>query len=130
MSFTAAAVTGVLGNMLQDGFDLNNLTPMQAGERVDFWDREVSFNFSGTLSDAFRNENKFSKYNLLATIMHTRENIPLNTPVEFFVSGAVKEIRMRCDPVVQRCHASHVPRHTPHVTHRLCLLIRWQSLRR
>jgi hypothetical protein len=94
MSFTAAAVTGVLGNMLQDGFDLNDLTPMQAGEKVDFWDREVSFNFSGTLSDAFRNENKFSKYNLLATIMHTRENIPLNTPVEFFVSGAVKEIRI------------------------------------
>lgn len=95
MSFTAAAVTGVLGNMLQDGFDLNDLTPMQAGERINYWDREVSFDFSGTLSDAFRNENKFSKYNLLATIMHTRENIPLNTPVEFFVSGAVKEIRVK-----------------------------------
>lgn len=95
---SANATTGVLGNPLYIGFDLNNLTPMQAGDQIDYWDREVSFDFAGKLYDPIAcntSTRRAEKYNLLANILLDRENIHPNTDVEFYASGAVKEIRVK-----------------------------------
>ena len=95
MGYTAQATTGILGQRLMGGFDTANLTPMLAGEPIDYWDRQVSFDLSGTLQDALNASKKYAKYNLLAYILTSREKIDPKTEVEFFYSGHVKEIRIR-----------------------------------
>lgn len=95
MGFTAQATTGALGQRLLSGFDTANMTPMLAGEPIDLWDREVSYDMTGKLSDAVSGSGKFAKYNLLAYILVSREKLNADTEVEFYYSGLVKEIRVR-----------------------------------
>lgn len=74
-------------------FDLSNLYVDPAGERIDDWAREVTFQGSCTLQELFDND-KLIRYNLLASILLNDEKIDPNTPLDYYASGSVKEVRI------------------------------------
>jgi len=64
-----------------------------AGERVNLWDREVSYQTTMPLEEALVSD-KHLKYNLLLTIMLNDEKVLASKEGRFYASGAVKEIRV------------------------------------
>lgn len=74
-------------------FDLSNLYVDPAGEGVDYWAREVSYQGTCTLQELF-DSTKLIRYNLLASILLNDEKIDPDTEVDYYASGSVKEVRV------------------------------------
>ena len=92
---TANMTRGTNGRPLIGGFDLSNLTVQPAGEKIEYWNRQVSLDVEEIkLSDVLTND-KYLKYNLLANIMINDEKVKLDTVVSLYASGHVKEIRAK-----------------------------------
>ena len=90
---TAQRTRGTNGKPTFGAFDLSNMYVDPAGERIEHWDREVSYQGSCTLQELFDND-KLIRYNLLAGILLNDEKIDPNTPVDYYASGNVKEVRV------------------------------------
>lgn len=91
---TAQRTRGTDGKPTWRGFDLSNMYADPAGERIDHWDREVSYKETTTLSSVLT-ENKYLKFDLLANILLRDEKIKPETVVELYANGMIKEIRIR-----------------------------------
>jgi len=92
MGYSAQAITDSLGRITDGGFDLTNLSPAEAGERMDPWVREVTLRGTTTLNEVLTKD-KYLKYDLLASILVNEEKVPLDTQVQLLTSGHIKEIR-------------------------------------
>lgn len=90
---TAQRTRGTNGKPTFGAFDLSNMYVDPAGERIEHWDREVSYQGSCTLQELFDND-KLIRYNLLAGILLNDEKIDPSTPVDYYASGNVKEVRV------------------------------------
>ena len=64
-----------------------------AGERIDFWDREVTYQKTLPLAEAMSSD-KMLKYNLLLSILINDEKLSPEREGRFYASGSVKEIRV------------------------------------
>ena len=94
----ARAVTGEDGQTLIKGFDLSNVFVDNMGETIKGWEREVEYKDTTTLRNIIEETGshiKFLTWNLLANIIEREYNIPLDTEVDLFVSGKVREIRIK-----------------------------------
>lgn len=92
--YTANMTRGSTGRPLTRGFDLSNLTVAPAGEKIEYWDRQVSLQVEEiTLREVIASD-KLIKYNLLANIMKD-EGVNLNEVVSLYACGYVKEIRVK-----------------------------------
>jgi hypothetical protein len=89
---TAQRVRGSNGRPTWGAFDLSNLYVDPAGELIDHWDREVTYQGTCTLQQLFDND-RLLRYNLLASILLNDERIDPNTEIEYYSSGSIKEIR-------------------------------------
>lgn len=90
---SAQATTGVTGERLCYGIDRSNCVPMDVGEPIRYWDREVTYNGDDTLYNVLTLD-KYIKYDLLANILYNDEKISEHTIVSLYSSGMVKEIRI------------------------------------
>jgi hypothetical protein len=95
---TARAVTGVTGAYLSRGFDRSDMFVESAGERIKVQEREVTFLGEFTVEEVLysfggKNERLFERFSLLATRVQSELNLPLNTIIGLYSSGAVREIR-------------------------------------
>lgn len=90
---TAQRTRGTNGKPTFGAFDLSNMYVDPAGERIEQWDREVSYQGSCTLQELFDNDSLI-RYNLLAGILLNDEKIDPNTPLDYYASGNVKEVRI------------------------------------
>ena len=94
MGYTANAITDSLGRYNTGDFDLTALTPGEVGEQKDFWEREVTYRGEASLEDIF-SKDKYLKYDLIASILVNQEKVPIDTLVEMYTSGVVKELRIK-----------------------------------
>lgn len=90
---TAQRTRGSNGKPTWGGFDLSNMYADPAGDRIDYWEREVCYKATDTLENVLSSD-KYLKFNLLANILVRDEKIKPKTEVELFATGAVKEIRV------------------------------------
>lgn len=90
----AFAVTGQDGKRLVRGFDLSNVFTDNMGERIQPWEREVCYKHTATMREVLK-EDKYIKWDLLANIIRREEKIPLDTEVELFATGKIREIRIK-----------------------------------
>ena len=103
MGYKAGASTGILGQRLVAGFDLADLFINNVGERIQIWDREVTYKGTETLENVLTSD-KYLRFNLLANILLRDEKVPLKTKVGLYASGNVRELRV--DKKAYRCHGS------------------------
>lgn len=89
---TAQRTRGSNGRPTFGAFDLSNMYVDLAGERIDHWDRQVTYQGTCTLQQLFEND-RLMRYNLLASILLNDEKIDPSTVVEYYASGNVKEVR-------------------------------------
>lgn len=90
---TAQRTRGSNGKPTFGAFDLSNMYVDPAGERIDAWAREVSYQGTCTLQRLFDND-RLMRYNLLASILLNDEKIDPNTELDYYASGNVKEVRI------------------------------------
>lgn len=101
MGYKAAATTGIGGQMLEfdGGWDRYNINVEEAGERIDYWDRQVSFDGTATIGEILDAERGgLTKYNQIAfTVLNAKKldmKVSLDTEVELYYSGLIKELRV------------------------------------
>jgi hypothetical protein len=107
MGYTANATTGVLGQRLIAGFDLANVFVDNMGEQIQVWEREVSYIGTATLDQILNSDElfelkeitmkqfrDFNKLNLLANIIVNDEKVSIDSEVQYFMSGNIREIRV------------------------------------
>ena len=101
MGYKAAATTGVCGQVLEfdGGWDRYNMSVQEAGERIDYWDRQVSFDGTATIGELLAaSRGGLTKYNQIAfTVLNAKKlemKVSLDTEVELYYSGLIKELRV------------------------------------
>lgn len=90
----AFAVTGADGKRLVRGFDLSSVFVDSMGDKINHWDREVCYKGTATLRDVLKKD-KYLKWDLLANILRKDEKVPLDTELDLFATGKVREIRIK-----------------------------------
>lgn len=94
---TAQATTGSDGKRLygRHGLDLSNIFVDNMGERIDPWQREVTFQYEDTLENVTNPDiPKYAKYDLLAWNLINEEGYGTETVVRMYASGKVREMRV------------------------------------
>ena len=92
MGYTASATTGVLGQRLIAGFDTADLFVDNMGERIDVWDRQVSYIGTATVRQAM-SQDRWLRFDLLLNTVLREKNLSMSDEIEFYACGQIKELR-------------------------------------
>jgi hypothetical protein len=90
-ALSARATTGVLGQRLWGDWDLHDLRADNPTATLDVWERELEEAHRGVLMDDIFNDDKYIKYDLLATYAH-EEGVPMDAKVDLYIKGNIKEL--------------------------------------